>query len=50
MSVQQPANLAPYPGMWPWAYQSQMAAQAMNAAAMGLRAAPGLAPPHTWKP
>lgn len=43
MSVQQQANLGAYPGMWPWTYQSQMAAQAMNAAAMGLHAAPGLA-------
>lgn len=43
MSIQQPANLMPYPNMWPWTYQSQMAAQAMNAAAMGLQAAPGVA-------
>ena len=41
MRVQQPVNLVPYPNMWPWNYQSQMAAQAMNAAAMGVHAAPG---------
>lgn len=47
MSVQQPANLAPYPNMWQWSYQcaqSQMTAQAMNASAMGLHAPPGAAP------
>ena len=43
MSIQQPANLVSYPNMWPWTYQSQMAAQAMNAAAIGLQAAPGVA-------
>ncbi len=41
MGVQQPANMVSYPSMWPWTYQSQMAAQAMNAAAMGMHAAPG---------
>ena len=45
MSVQQPVNMLPYCAAWPWNYQyahSQMAAQAMGAAAMGIRAAPGL--------
>lgn len=44
MSLQQPANVLPYSTMWPWTYhytQSQLAAQAMNAAALGAR---GVAP------
>ncbi len=48
MRVQQPAALVPYPNMWPWTYQSQMAAQAMNAAAMGLHSAPGGQPLWAW--
>lgn len=43
MSVQQPPpNMLQHPAMWPWSYhyaQSQMAAQAMNAAAMSLQGA-----------
>ena len=45
MSVQQPVNMLPYSAAWPWNYhyaQSQMAAQAMSAAAMGIRNGPGM--------
>ena len=45
MSVQQPVNMLPYGAAWPWNYhyaQSQMAAQAMSAAAMGIRNGPGM--------
>ena len=45
MSVQQPVSMLPYGAAWPWSChhaQSQMAAQAMSAAAMGVRNGPGM--------
>ena len=39
---QPPPNMLQHPAVWPWSYhyaQSQMAAQAMNAAAMSLQGA-----------
>lgn len=41
MSIQQPVNMLPYCAAWPWNYQYAQA-QAMGAAAMGIRNAQGM--------